>query len=775
MLRHVSTQARQFIALDFLAPVLLLPKRHLHSTTAVRKPQAEQPPSSTKKSYFPSSPLTFITSLGQNGPQNRSNFSAESIEQFNQTIVEIRRTLNDSPSKHHRLLELWEQINSLKILPFLGRAQIGPLSKNMIETFLEPYPMTSERLAQEREEDSGEEDSEGLHGRRRIDMSGLDPLMKKFVQNVTIIAARSDYWDAMLALMWYHIREGDALAILELYKKFMSLVGEKDVEMDQAFQNEVILGSEEDYRGIDETDLAVKLKVPPEPAGYVHVLMAVVTAHAMKGSFHGALETCLATVVQFDREQVLAFTNQALAHDLELKSQVKKYLFRLILARQLSKPAEFVQFIKRLSVKKSILELSDVYKTIKSGLFGSDAFLAADPSLVTAKKTIALTNVVWTTILSAFIKCGKKDMAGHVWNGLTESGITPGISMWTAMLDAYGSVGAVKDGLAAWDLMLQQGVKPESLTYRAIINILFKGQRPDLAMELFRQYESLPVDDQEHRLSVYNTVLAGLCRSNREGEAEKIRIEMQEKGLKPNEVTFNTLIHHYGIRRNFRSMAAILRAMEAVGFEGDDYTFTTILNALHKAGHKNAAELVLAMMEKRGVKQKNVVLYTSLINHQLIEGREENVRVAMKILASLEEDPRNLPTEVTYTGVLCGLYRLGWMDPGELREIETRILNKMRERGLSLGLPGYHLLLKACLVNPHKDGVEQAMAHYAEMKAREIPIVGTTYYIMLAGLLQRREWAFADKIVEEMYEAGIFPTGSLSRLVDDINNRRVGA
>ena len=754
MLRYVSTQARHILVLDLLAPVLLLPKRHLNSTTRVRKPQAEP---IAEKPYFPIGPLTLITNLGPNGPQDGSSSSAET-EEFNKIVTEIRLALNDSSSKHCQLPGLWEQIGSSRILPRLGRLQLESLSKLMKRTFTEPSCTVANTWAQEREGDSG-----------------IHVFTSSIAQNIAIVAARSECWDAILALMQYYIRKGDAPAVLELYDKFMALVGDKGSTVDPALQD---LGSEEGYQELPELQnelLPSEDSSYPPDLGHAHFLMAAVTAYAMQDSFVEALEACLATVVPFDKDQALAFTDQVLSHDPKLKFKVEQYLLRLILARRLSRPEEFVRYVRYLGANKLTPELSQLYEAIKDGLSTQKAFLAANPSLVTSTKKIALTDKIWTAILHVFIKCGEKEMAGRVWADLMRSGVTPGTSMWTALLDAYGEIGAVEDALFAWDLMLQQGTKPDALTYRAIIHILFKARRPDLAMELFKQYESLPVRDKLQHSRVYNTVLTGLCRSDREEGAEKLRMEMETKGPKPNEVTYNILINHYGTRRKFQNMAATLRAMEAAGFEGNDYTFTIILNALHKAGHRNAVELVLALMEKRGVMQKNVVLYTSLINHQLMEGGKDNVVTAMKILASLEKDPRNLPTEITYTAVLCGLYRLGWMDPDELRELETQILDKMRKRGLSLGLPAYNLLLKAYLTGPREDGVEKAMAHYAEMKAREIPLKAGTYYIILAGLRQREEWGFAHKIVEEMYAAGIHPTGSLFRLVNVISNRRTGA
>jgi len=195
------------------------------------------------------------------------------------------------------------------------------------------------------------------------------------------------------------------------------------------------------------------------------------------------------------------------------------------------------------------------------------------------------------------------------------------------------------------------------------------------------------------------------------------------------------------------------------------FTYTTILSALLKAGKTDAAEIVLTLMDKQGLK-RNVALYTALIDHQLREGGERNFKAAMKMLEMMENDPQNPPNEITYTSVLSGLYRLPWMEPEEVTKWEADIMKRIRQRGLSLGLPTYHLLMKACLLYPHENGVHQALAYLEEMKRREIPIINKTWYILLAGLLSRGEWDTADKLVVEMYASGIHPTGSLHFCLD---------
>jgi pentatricopeptide repeat protein len=780
MLRHASTQARQVFILDFLAPSLIRPHFRSNSTATRTQPQTKYPQPAGQKPSFPlqaSSPSSLLAKLRTNvhDEENKTSIlSAENIDRYNEIIADIRCAL-DARQRPKELLELWKQLDKLNVFHTLGHVQLAPLSTLMIETFLGNTSKTVKNKAM-RKENKGK--GQNLDEDGKAGMIGLEPSLKTMVKKIAFLAARNDSWDAIVALMRYYIKEGDTKTVLILYDKFMSLVGDKNLKMDQELQGEGGIRDEEEVERVGETknllvtDSELKSRRPPLIyAGRVHLLTAVVIAHIMNGSFKEALGVCLATVVQLDETQTKAFIAQALSHDSNLRAKLNQALEQITVACLISRPAAFVYHVTRLGALKEGRSLEQLYNVIKAGLGGREAFLVADPSLVTESKTIALTAVGWNALLSALLKCEKKDIAGQLWDDMTTFGAPPGISMWTALIDAYGQIHAADDALATWNMMRQQGIEPDTLAYRAIISTLFKGRRPKDAMVMFEAYRVLPVEEGPHRLSLYNSVLHGLCASY-DGEAEALRLReiMETEGPKPDLITYNTLINFYGRRQQFQGIAATLRAMQLAGFDGDVFTYTTILSALLKAGKRDGAELVLALMDKQGVK-KSAALYTSLIDDQLRQGGESNFQAAMQMLASMEKNPHSPPTEITYTSMLRALYSLSWMDPDELQRTEANILQRMRHRKMSLSLPAYHHLLKACLVYPHGNGVEQAMAYYEEMKRREIPIINRTWYILLAGLINKGEWGIASKLVEELYTSGIHPKGPLLDLVHQINNR----
>ncbi|KAJ3569060.1 hypothetical protein NP233_g5300 [Leucocoprinus birnbaumii] len=768
MLRHASTQARQALLLVFLAPSLI----RTYQTNYPRRPRNPNSPLyPTHKPSFPlqsSSPATLLEKIKANVSEDHpSGLSAEKIEEFNKTIVDIRWSLNNERYAGE-LLGLWRRLDALRVVHMLGHAQLAPLSSLMIETFLTPPSATVKRWTLKKE-------NAKKGGAVKSGLLGLDPSLEVMVQNIALLAAMNESWDAIVALQQYYIREKDPKAVLEVYEKFMKLAGDKNLKLEEEESYETEENGKQNWSNslATETEL-MPPRSAPAPEGRVHLLMSVVVAHAMKDSFRKALDACNATVVRLDEPQAATFINEGLKHDSSLRNKVRHdYLPRLLVADLVSKPAKFVHHVTRLANPKRAEILIKLYEAVRKGLEGEDAFLAADPSFVTEKKQYALTKVGWTALLSAFLRSERKDWAARLWDDMTKLGVPIGISMWTVLIDSHGEMGATKDALNTWKLLSRESIQPDTLAYRAIIAALFKGRMPDEAMEIFKQFESRPASLEEEGttlLSLYNSVIHGLLAFNREEEALEIREVMEKKGPKADLITYNAFVNYHARRRNFQGIAAALRAMQTAGFVGDIFTYTTILTTLLKTGNRDAADLVLALMDKQGVK-KNFALYTALIDHQMKEGGEANFHVAMKMLASMEKDPHNQPTEITYTAVLCNCYRLTWMDPDDLQRIEAQIIERMQKRGLSLGLPAYHALLKAFLVSPHENGLQQALAYFDEMKRREIPMINTTWYILLAGLLHKGEWLIADKIVEEMYASGIHPTGSLLRLVHKINNR----
>lgn len=589
------------------------------------------------------------------------------------------------------------------------------------------------------------------------------------IEEMALHAASGRRTDALNACMLLNLKKGKSENVIRLYDRFMASLEEKEL-WDESLEDEE--GTLSDTPMLAPDTKMIRRPIPHNP-GRVKILLAVVTAHAMQDSFSAALQTCLATVVLFQDYTTKQFLEN-LTDDLVLKQKVKMYVERLHIARMVARPPSLSKHIINISTAPNTRMLEKLYQAIIDGLTGPDAYLAVDPSVITPSRSVALTEVGWTSFLTAFLRSRRRDLAANLWNDMNRLNVKPGVSVWTALLDAYDDMRAVDDAIAAWNMMLSEGIKPDSLAYRAFISALFNGRRPEDAMKTFQNFQSESTYDgsSPQTLAVCNTVLHGLLYANRLQEADVVLQNMHANGPKPDVTSYNTLLTYHGRRCNFKALANIINTMASNKLVGDVYSYSIILSALLKAGREDAPELLLSIMRKQGV-QPNVAIFSTIIDHQMREGTEQNLRAAMRLLHEMEQDDSTKPNEITYASILTGLYRGSWLSVESAEEWRKEITKRMERDGLDLTLPTYHILIRACLEYPHPEGLQHALGYYREMARRRVPLVQTTWYILLAGLLQRGEWGVGNEIISDMFMSGIQPRGSLLQLVGKIRKRTV--
>jgi pentatricopeptide repeat protein len=658
-------------------------------------------------------------------PDGKGPSDAE-VNTFNQTVVLLQQALknNQLPS----VSEHWSGLSQRNLRCFLGPNQLDNFSKSIVGI----WPTCSS----------------GDAGDRRV------------IEEIALVAAAGRSTDALSAIMRSHIRKNDSNAVLELYRKYCALVEQNETWGDDD------VADEENYE-----PLALISEHGGHHPGMAPILLAAVTAHAMTDSFQEAFRITLdakARVSQFTVREYL----KSLSHNPPLQQKVEDYVRKLNVARLIIRSPSLVKHITNLSRNSSTKQLEKFYAAVIDGLSGPEPYLTIHSTPKGSDK-VPITDVAWSSFLSAFLKWHRLDLAEKLWDDLLKFGVPTGVSLWTALFDGYDGMGAVDRALNGWDAMLSQGVKPDALTYRALISTLFNGNKLDDAMKRFHYFEqelkgSLSPDPSQVS-SVYNTVLHGLLQHLREKEAVSLFQAMKAKGPKPDVVSYNTFLRYYGKREDFRSIAAYVREMTSDGLVGDVFTFSTILSALLKVGRQDAPDIMLNLMAKQGI-EPNVATFSAIIDQQLREQDNENFQGALRLLRNMEENPATQPNEVTYTAILNGIYRGEWLDPRAAEEYRMEIVERMRIRDIRPNRLTYQILLKGCLQYPEPEGLRNALSYYREMVRREIPLSQEIWCILLRGLVNRGEWEIASEMVKNMKRSGLRPQGAVLGLVETILN-----
>ncbi|KAJ7103642.1 hypothetical protein B0H15DRAFT_813023 [Mycena belliarum] len=576
---------------------------------------------------------------------------------------------------------------------------------------------------------------------------------QSFVEEVALAAA-SHSTDALNASLVAYLNRGDSRAVLELYEKFKRVA-------------EDLPQSQTSYLTHTEDDIAVV--APTTIPGRANLVLAVVAAYAMEDCFQGALQECINMDINFRRfptEEI----SRTISFDHTLRKTVYDFIHRIALAKSVARPHSFSKHIHNLATNQSTL-LEDTYNSILEAITQPDAYIAADATLVTPTKSVAMTELIWASFLIAFLKRDRKDMAAKLWNDMTQFGMKPGILTWNMVLDMYSSRGTSKDVLGAWDTMSAHGIVPDGSSYRALISSLCSEQRWDDALRWFQKFgaEVLPTAPVAQALMVHNAMLHGFLNTGRENAKTAFALfeKMVAEGPKPDLVSYNTLMSHHGRHSDFKGMASVINQMTTSGVSGDVFTFSTILSALLKVGRTDAPDMVLSIMRKQGIRA-TVATYSTIIDSQMREQTIPHLEAAMRLLDEMEKEPSVTPNEVTYTSILAALYRGSWLSDDQVEAHAQDIVARMKKRNIKLKPGGYHILIKACVAFEGPARVDKALELYREMVRDNIPRVDDTWYVLLAGLSSHGEWHVANEIVNEMYASGAEPGGSLLRLANKI-------
>ncbi|KAG6911522.1 hypothetical protein DXG01_011824 [Tephrocybe rancida] len=570
--------------------------------------------------------------------------------------------------------------------------------------------------------------------------------------------------DALSTLMLLRLRQKKFPAVVELYGAFMkSLEGKAIWEANEEEEKSFTQGD-----GLVFDELHRDSPVDP---GRTVLLLAVIAAHATQDAFQEALEALLKSAIRIYPTSVDPFLATNFARDEAFAAKFKHFVARLDLARFVSHTTSLTRHIMNLAAERSPQRLEGFYNSIIDGLSGPDAYIAPHPSKKTLKQTVALTEIVWVSFLSSFLKHRRRDLASKVWTDQVSCGVTPGVPFWTALIDAYGSMNEFNDAVASWNMMKAQGIQPDALTYRALISAFFRGRKFPEALKVFQAFQKLPSQDPSnpHVLAVYNTTVAGLLSFNEEVTVQAIIAKMDTHGPKPDLVTYNTLLAYYGRRSNFKALASLIGRMTELKVVGDVYTFSTILSALLRAGRDDAPDLLIDIMRRQGV-QPNVATYSAIIDGQMQDPTIQSLNVVMRLLQRMEEDVATQPNVKTYTAILAGLPRIQGADPEQMDEWWMAIVERMKKRRIEPNQVTYHILIGASLRIGSPAGLNRALSYYHHMRERRM-MDDSTWYVLLLGLRQRENWQVGEEIIRDMVASGHQPSLKVERLVTTIGLR----
>jgi len=313
-----------------------------------------------------------------------------------------------------------------------------------------------------------------------------------------------------------------------------------------------------------------------------------------------------------------------------------------------------------------------------------------------------------------------------VLDQLQKNSLNPDIAILNTLLDTTSRLKDFKNFNRLCELILsEEGIsqnlpKPNVITY----NVILKG----FNMEMLKNFSDKEV--------IESTI----------SKVDKVVNHMVNNGLKPNDITLNTIIDIMVDAGNFDLAWKYYDEMEKVyGIEPDIYTYSTLLKSIknHEPDHKNIERAfnilkIVKLSKAKGIKPDEI-LYNCILDTCVKYNR---IKQAEAVFSDMKE-AQVIPSKITYA-IMIKAY-------GADHNFEKayEVFNEMKLSGIPPNEIIYGCLLNAAVKSSK---IEKGLEIYDEIKNSDIPMNIILYSTLIKGYTRVKNFNKAFGIYERMIQ-----------------------
>ncbi|XP_010492127.1 PREDICTED: pentatricopeptide repeat-containing protein At1g10910, chloroplastic-like [Camelina sativa] len=296
------------------------------------------------------------------------------------------------------------------------------------------------------------------------------------------------------------------------------------------------------------------------------------------------------------------------------------------------------------------------------------------------------------------------------------------------ILRDFGISGRLQDLIQLFDWMQQHG-KISVSTYSSCIKFV-GAKNVSKALEI---YNSIPDESTKINVFICNSILSCLVKNGKFESCIKLFDQMKRDGLKPDVVTYNTLLAGcIKVKNGYPKAMELVGELPHTGILMDGVMYGTVLAVCASNGRSEEAENFIRQMKAEG-HSLNIYHYSSLLNSYSWKGDYKKADELMTKMKSIGL----VPNKVMMTTLLKVYIKGGLFDRSR------ELLSELESAGYAENEMPYCMLMDGL----SKAGkLEEARSIYDDMKGKGVKSDGYANSIMISALCRSKRFEEANEL-----------------------------
>ncbi|XP_010475980.1 PREDICTED: pentatricopeptide repeat-containing protein At1g10910, chloroplastic [Camelina sativa] len=296
------------------------------------------------------------------------------------------------------------------------------------------------------------------------------------------------------------------------------------------------------------------------------------------------------------------------------------------------------------------------------------------------------------------------------------------------ILRDFGISGRLQDLIQLFEWMQQHG-KISVSTYSSCIKFV-GAKNVSKALEI---YHSIADESTKINVFICNSILSCLVKNGKLDSCIKLFDQMKRDGLKPDVVTYNTLLAGcIKVKNGFPKAMELVGELPHNGIQMDSVMYGTVLAVCASNGRCEEAENIIRQMKAEG-HSLNIYHYSSLLNSYSWKGDYKKADELMTEMKSIGL----VPNKVMMTTLLKVYIKGGLFDRSR------ELLSELESAGYAENEMPYCMLMDGL----SKAGkLEEARSIFDDMKGKGVKSDGYANSIMISALCRSKRFEEANEL-----------------------------